>query len=666
LNNFQIQKIIFICITFLNTLIAPSEVFSSDLVKTLTIKQNKRFNHQNKLSNSKVYRNQFLTNLKNSNSDYSPNKKIVNNTKNAVNELLIESEIQSEKDNILYADGDVIVKFKDNILKADTLRYDKKNKLVKAEGNVQLKINNQIFAADIVQYDFVKMKGNFKNVKGLINSESIISDFDFRSNSIYENLLSTIQSIKKEKVIVTPGKVTNWIFSAKQFNVDQNKWSSERAFLTNDLLETNQIKLQFNELEIYHNKEKLRFKSKSNNLILQDRITIPFWLGERTISKKNGKLLAFDFENRWNIGYEKLNKDGYFLGRKLDAIKINNDLFLKIEPQFLLQRTLKGKTNSFVQKNYSLNSKRVERNISLLDYFALNSSIEGKIKNWDLKITKGLNSFDLDKFANSFRTKAEISKEINLFNTSFVKRIFGAYRERIWNGSIGESEILNAYGLQLDQTKSWKNDTGEKNQIITLGIGNYKAEELNSSDFAESYKGSVSYQLNKRLPIFEKEVDSLYIDESFEYIPEPIKQGVFINAKISANYNLYKDSNSQKYFGVGLGPEIVIGNYKKDFFDYTRLRILPFYKFKSGKSIFKFDQVSEKFTVDLNFDQHLIGSWLIETRGTLNLDKDSDDYGEFIYSKIGMNFKKRSYSFGIFYQPHDQAGGINFTLYGFK
>jgi len=36
------------------------------------------------------------------------------------------------------------------------------------------------------------------------------------------------------------------------------------------------------------------------------------------------------------------------------------------------------------------------------------------------------------------------------------------------------------------------------------------------------------------------------------------------------------------------------------------------------------------------------------------------------YSKIAINFKKRSYGFGIFYQPHDQSGGINFSLNGFK
>ena len=68
-------------------------------------------------------------------------------------------------------------------------------------------------------------------------------------------------------------------------------------------------------------------------------------------------------------------------------------------------------------------------------------------------------------------------------------------------------------------------------------------------------------------------IDSLYIDKSFEYIPEPIKQGIFLDSKIFINYNLYKNGNSQKYLGVGVGPEIVIGSFKKDFFDYTRIKL---------------------------------------------------------------------------------------------
>ncbi len=668
MKNFKIQKFIFFCLTFPTILFFPSDAYSSNLEKTLIKNKNYRLKEQNNFLDLKTNKKkQLITNFENDQNN------IINNfQKNnfdakintSVNELLIESKVQSEKDNVLTAEGDVIVIFKNNILKADSLVYNKKSKLAKAQGNIQLKINNQLFEADMVEYDFIENKGIFKNVKGLINFESILSDFDFNSENIYENLSSNINRIVKDKVVFTPKKVSNWIFTTDYLKIDQDIWSSKKAYLTNDLLATNQIKLQFNELKIYPDKEKLRFKSKINNLIFQDKIKIPFWLGDRVIFKNSEN--PFAFQNQSNISYDKLNKDGFYLGRKLNSIRIKKDLFLNIEPQFLVQRTLKGKTESFSRKNYSLNSPRVERNISLSDYFAINSSIEGKIQKWDLKITKELNSFDLDKLANAFRSRAELSKEINLFETTFVNRIFGAYRERIWNGSIGESEIYKAYGWQLDQAKSWKNGSVEKNQIITFGLGKYKAEELNSSDFAESYKGSVNYQLNQRVTIYEKGIDSEYIDKSFEYIPEPIKEGVLLNSKISVNYNLYKDGNSQKYLGFGLGPEIVIGNFKKDFFDYTRLSVLPFYKLRSGKSIFKFDQVSENFTIDLKVDQHLIGSWIIETQGTLNLDKDSDDYGEFIYSRIAMNFKKRSYSFGIFYQPHDQAGGINFILNGFK
>ena len=57
---------------------------------------------------------------------------------------------------------------------------------------------------------------------------------------------------------------------------------------------------------------------------------------------------------------------------------------------------------------------------------------------------------------------------------------------------------------------------------------------------------------------------------------------------------------------------------------------------------------------------------MLKSSGKLNLDSDSNDNGEFINSKISLNWKKRSYEFGIFYQPHNQAGGISFNLFGFK
>jgi len=124
--------------------------------------------------------------------------------------------------------------------------------------------------------------------------------------------------------------------------------------------------------------------------------------------------------------------------------------------------------------------------------------------------------------------------------------------------------------------------------------------------------------------------------------------------------------NTQEYFGLGAGPEYIMGNFKNKTFDYTRISILPFYKFDGGESVFKFDQNYDNFTLDISFDQQLYGPIILKSFGILNLTNDSNDYGEFIDSKISLNWKKRSYEFGIFYQPHNQAGGISFSLYGFK
>ena len=71
---------------------------------------------------------QLSTNLANNQNsvDNIQKKNIDEKINTSVNELLIESKVQSEKNNILIAEGEVIVIFKDNNLKADSLAHNKK------------------------------------------------------------------------------------------------------------------------------------------------------------------------------------------------------------------------------------------------------------------------------------------------------------------------------------------------------------------------------------------------------------------------------------------------------------------------------------------------------------------------------------------------------------
>ena len=139
-----------------------------------------------------------------------------------------------------------------------------------------------------------------------------------------------------------------------------------------------------------------------------------------------------------------------------------------------------------------------------------------------------------------------------------------------------------------------------------------------------------------------------------------------LSTSLKAAYSFYENGNHQEYLGLGIGPELILGNFKNKTFDYTRLSLFPFYKFDSGKSVFKFDQLKDDFTLNIAFDQQLFGPVILKSVGTLNLTNDADNYGEFIDSKISLNWKKRSYEVGIYYQPHNQAGGISFSLFGFE
>ncbi len=582
-------------------------------------------------------------------------------------EILIKSDKQSEVDNIIYAEGDVAVTYKGKMLKADSIIYDKSNKKVSARGNITLVINDQIFKASQLEYSFIDEKGYLLDVEGFINTDTLMDDLSSNFTLSDTKQLESLFQLNKKKVFNTPGKVVNWLFFTDKMTIDGKKWKSKRAVFSNDLLESKQVKLAINSLEVISEAEKLLFKSSLNYLIFEEKVSIPFWLGNRTLYKYGYKLGGvFSFDNRWNLGYENLDKDGYFIGRKFDSIDIYDDFVLDLEPQFLIQRSLKGYTKSFVMKDESITSERIKRNTSFADYFALKSLIKGRINNWDLEINKNLNSFDMDKFSDAFRLKTSLSNEIDFLASKWDISLYGVYRERVWNGSLGEAEIYSGYGSKLQKENTWVVDGIKKTEILSLGLANITAEALNTKNLETNLKGNLFYSLDQKFPISIEEPKNKAIDISYRYIPEPITKGLSLNSRLEASYSFYDNGNHQEYLGLGLGPELIFGNFKNKTFDYTRLSLFPFYRFNSGESVFKFDQNNDNFTLNIAFDQQLFGPVILKSVGTLNLTNDSDNYGEFINSKISLNWKKRTYEFGIFYQPHNQSGGISFNLFGFR
>ena len=659
------KKVLFIILLFINFIQSSNSADDQKINKNKNLFTNPLYLQpsDNSVSTNLSSKTIFNTNFVDKKFLNQYSDRLLAESSNKKRDIIIQSDQQSDINNFIFAEGNVLVTYRGKTLRADNLIYDKFNKKITAKGNVELILGDQTFKVSYLEYSFLSEKGYLLNVLGSINTNTLMDDLSSNFSSSDSNKIKSFLEIKNRQVLHTPDKVNNWIFSTERINIDGRKWKSNKAIFSNDILQFKQIKLEINSLEAYSLKEEIRFRSSLNYLVLDEKISIPFWLGNRSITK-SGK--NFDSKASWTIGYDNLDKDGLFLGRKFNFLNLSDDFIINLEPQFLIQRSFKGKTKSFVKKGDSITAEKVERDAKFADYFGANAEIKGKVNNWDLEIANQINSFDTDKFSDALRVKSMLGKEVNFLNAKWYKSFYGVYRDRVWNGSLGEAEIYAGYGSKLEKKQTWEVNGVNKTEVFSLGLAYLKGEALDSKNLVDSLKGNLFYTLDQNIPINVVKPKNKIIDSSYEYIYEPIKKGLSLNTRLAASYSQYDDGKHQEYIGFGFGPELILGNFKTKTFDYTRISIFPFYKFKNGDSIFKFDQISDKFTLDIAFDQQIFGAMILKSNGTLNLDGDSNDYGKFINSKISINWKKRSYEFGVFYQPHNQAGGISFSLFGFK
>ena len=113
-------------------------------------------------------------------------------------EIIIQSDIQSEINNILSAQGNVSVSYKGIFLKADSLIYDKLNKKISSKGNIVLIFGDQIFKLSQLEYSFISEKGYLLDVKGAINTskfiENLYSNFSLSDINKLEKLLDLEKS----------------------------------------------------------------------------------------------------------------------------------------------------------------------------------------------------------------------------------------------------------------------------------------------------------------------------------------------------------------------------------------------------------------------------------------------------------------------------------------
>ncbi|ABM74896.1 conserved hypothetical protein [Prochlorococcus marinus str. NATL1A] len=603
------------------------------------------------------------------------NDKILSSRKLQQNEvtsltLKIFADKQYDYDqNIYLAEGNVKALINGGILRSDLLSYDKSTGILIAEGNIRFRKGGQYFRAKEFKFDLLKKEGSIKDAYGILDLKNVLNDLkidaisnqakalhstnDKEINTYDDGIEFSFGNIKLPDNKITRsnksiGLINNWRFKSNSISIEEHGWKSNRIVFTNDPLDPNQI--SFEGIDVIAEEEedgRLLITSSKTNLILENRSKI--FIGKRIFGQKKKK------RSKFQLILDGKDRDGLVLVRRSNSTNIADNIKLELQPQFLISRAILGKTNSYK------NNK--DKNINFSDLFGLNINLNASNPNWSFDSLNDLSTLNTSRLFNGLRHSSSFSIPI-LEESTF--NIFTAYRSRAWNGTIGETEIKSAFGGFIEKSQHFTTGSLKNNLNIRIGTGRYETEKFENSEMISHWRSSIFSSLDSEYQIWKSNKKNLYQNHLTPLSPVLLNSELVLRTNIDSAYFNYLNDSDQGFLKLSIGPEIRLGNLERDYFDYTKLSVMPGVKLKFGNSPFKFDKAIDLKTINISLIQQIYGPLMFDVISNLNIDTTSKNYGEYYDTKLGILWHKRAYECGIYYHPNNDAGGLYFRINGFK
>jgi len=463
------------------------------------------------------------------------------------------------------------------------------------------------------------------------------------------------------KAQLVDGQISRWRIQAAKVSITPEGWTADRMGFTNDPYTPAQTRIDAEDVIAKDQPNgDILIKSSRNRLIVEERLPIPVSRTQR-ITKEE------EVENRWVFGIDNVDRDGFFIGRTLRPIELNQKTLLSLQPQLLVQRAIDGSTNSYVKPGSSIDSKKVSQPTTGADLFGLEAELKSELWGWTAEANADISTFNPDNLGDGSRYWAELRKTIDLPLIGDVRaRLFSAYRYRAYNGSLGETDVYSAFGSFLEQRGDFSYGKLSSNYIWRIGAGNYQAEQFESENLTDLWRANFYGSLNTNYSIWRGEPAALTPEEAYRYSPVAIVPGLSFRTNVNTLLAAYGDGERQTTISLSGGPSLTLGTFSKPFLNYTQLSITGGGTLKQGSSPFDFDQAIDLGTLGAGITQQIAGPLVLNAGIGLNVDPGSEFYGDVIDSNIEVRWQRRSYDFGFYFNPYQGIGGFRFRLNDFN
>jgi lipopolysaccharide export system protein LptA len=587
-------------------------------------------------------------------------------------ELTADRQEYDEQRKVVTATGNVILRFREALLDADRVEINLPNRLVVAEGNVALTRGNQVLRGERFEYYFVQDSGVIFNANGQLYTPTAGTDLTLATptdgtaapvSSPVSNRITSEQPLqgisnpggysfvfgagRRAGNVAVPspgGTITQLRYQAERVDFDGRGAIAQNVRITNDPfsppeLEFRADKARFTRLEplvdeIVGTRPRLVFDQRFSLPLLRNRITI-----DRR--PRDPALITF--------GYDGEDRGGLYAQSNIEILNTPT-LRFTLSPQYFIQRAI-FEEGPFDPSVFGLRAR-------LDGQLSPRTSFTGRAV---------LTTLDLGDAADNLRANFQVSQ---IIGTSFPHTLSleYAYRDRIYNGSLGYQTVRNSIGAVLSSPVIPLGNTGidltyqASAQYInaeTDRVELLEADRTNDRVSLGRFLGTAT--LSRGFTLWRGQGLPPTPTEGLRYTPAPVVPYLQLFTSATGVASAYTSGDTQNSLSGTIGLVGQFGHFSKPFLDYTGFNISYTQVIIGGQSPFLFDREVDTSVVSAGITQQIWGPFRFGVQTSFSINRAEDISTDFL-----LEYSRRTYNILLRYNPTLQLGSISFRINDFN
>jgi lipopolysaccharide export system protein LptA len=587
-------------------------------------------------------------------------------------EIKADSQEFDDKQQIVTAVGNVVVRFRQTVIDADRAIVNLVTRQVVASGNVAYTRGQQVVRGQRMEFNLGLNAGAVEQASGEIFLPAAGSELtptlptDISAGTILEQPLSDrITSQQPLRGVKSPGAATVTIGGGGQLAapqvvgaVNRIRFEAERLELlpngvrvatniriTNDPFSPPEFEYRARTATITRiSPTAEELVTTKPRLVFDNRVKIPVYPRRQVFDSRqqSGPCLTF--------GYDGGDRGGLYAECGFEVLQ-NGPVRLTLTPQIYLQRVVeKHGGNPFSPDSYGLRAR-------------LRASLGPRTRLDGSAIFLSLEDFP-NLPENSFRGNLRLRQSIGTHSLAAEY----SYRDRLFNGSLGYQTVQSSLGALLTSPVIPLGGTGI-NLSYQAGYQFINAdtdrpdllEPVRENNRIDLGRAQVSVALSRGFNLWQGQPLPRTPTQGLRYTRTPVVPFVQLALGVRGVGTSYSSGDRQNSIAPSVGIQGQFGHFSRPFLDYTGFNVTYTQVGRDGISPFLFDRLVDLRVLSFGLVQQVYGGFRVGFQSAINLES-----GEAISTNYTLEYSRRSYAIILRFNPERQVGSLTFRISDFN